>query len=467
MTSEYGTLTKTTALFAGANIAGKLLKLVIIPLYTYYMTSAQLGTAETITITAGLICLVIASGANEAAIRFSMDENYTVEAVASNCFAVFAAGALPGIILCLLLSQIDAFKGHALLLILLTVMGAVDGLMSSLAKGIGENKVYAASEIVSSLALLISCVVALVLLDAGLEGYLWSRIIAYAARIIYIDLRTKLHRKLRMGVISKDVMIPIVKFALPLMPSALLWWIMDLSDRYIILWMLGPSSVGIYAIACKLPSALTSLNVVFHQAWQLSAIRQYFKGDFREFYNTVLKAYSTFFFGAAAAIIAIARPLIQILDDSYEDAWRYIPLLLIASVFMGLSGFTGVNYTVTGKTTGALTTSLVGAAVNLSLTLILVRRLGIQGAAIASFAAYYVFWLIRTLHIKRELGTESGIAWIHLNLFVVLTESFCILSQQSWYFVALCLAAFIVLNLNSIKAIISLIAGLLGNGKIK
>ena len=48
MVKEYKTLTWTTILFAGANIVSKLLKILLVPLYTYFLTTSEFGTAETV-----------------------------------------------------------------------------------------------------------------------------------------------------------------------------------------------------------------------------------------------------------------------------------------------------------------------------------------------------------------------------------------------------------------------------------
>ena len=43
---------------------------------------------------------------------------------------------------------------------------------------------------------------------------------------------------------------------MPLVPSTLSWWVMSVSDRYVIRFFLGASYNGIYAIATKFPSVL-------------------------------------------------------------------------------------------------------------------------------------------------------------------------------------------------------------------
>ena len=109
----------------------------------------------------------------------------------------------------------------------------------------------------------------------------------------------------------------ILKFSLPFMPATILWWIMDSSGRYLVMWFAGASAAGIYAVAFRLSAMVTSMSVVFHQAWQLSAIKRYSQGGYETFYRSAMESYSTLFFAGSALLIAFAKPVIMLLDDSY------------------------------------------------------------------------------------------------------------------------------------------------------
>ena len=68
-------------------------------------------------------------------------------------------------------------------------------------------------------------------------------------------------------------------YCVPLIPTAVFWWIMGVSDRYLVKWFVGSDANGIYAVAYKIPTILTILATVFMDAWRLSAIAE--SGDRR------------------------------------------------------------------------------------------------------------------------------------------------------------------------------------------
>lgn len=427
---EYKRLTGTTALFAGSNIAGKLLKILLIPLYTYYLTTSEFGTGETVTVTVNLLYPVLLLGVSEAAVRFTMKDEHSAESIITNCFAVLLASSAAGILLFIPLAFMPLLRSHIAVMYIMTVAGAAEKLMMAEAKGLGKNTAFAVSEIVSAAALLLCNVIMLVVIKAGIEGYLWSMAAASAARIVFLFFSMKLIRMIRPGTVSIKMITSILKFSLPFMPATILWWIMDSSGRYMVMWFIGASAAGIYAIAFRLSAVITGIAAIFHQAWQLSAIRQYGAGDYESFYKAAIRSYSTMFFFGASVIILCAEPLMLFLNESYADAWKYAPLLMIASVFFALSGFVCANYYVCEKTRGVLWTSLAGAVISIVSGILLTQRLGMQGTAAAALISFYLMWLLMTIHTGRLLGFRHEYMLIHAGLILLLAESFVLLKYE-------------------------------------
>lgn len=446
MDKEYKTLTWTTILFAGANIVSKLLKILLLPLYTYCLTTSEFGTAETIIITVNLLYPVFLVGVSEAALRFSLNSGYSAESVISNCFAVMLTASMAGLLLFIPMARMPFLGEHIAVMYIMTVAAAVESLLKAEAKGLGENTAFAVSEIISATALIACNALMLVVLKSGIEGYLWSIAAASAARIIFLSIRLKLIRLIVPRTVSREMIKAILKFSLPFMPATILWWIMDSSGRYLVMWFAGASAAGIYAVAFRLSAMVTSMSVVFHQAWQLSAIRRYSQGGYETFYRSAMESYSTLFFAGSALLIAFAKPVIMLLDDSYEDAWRYAPVLLIAAVFFALSGLVCANYYVCERTYGVLWTSLAGASISVLSGVILTKTIGIQGAAIAAMLSFYMLWMIMSVHTGRMLGIRHDYVIIHVDLLIVIAETVCVLKQLSPLLTALCIAALIIVN---------------------
>ena len=76
-----------------------------------------------------------------------------------------------------------------------------------------------------------------------------------------------------------------LRYSVPLVPSALSWWVISASDRYVIRWILGSASNGIYAVAHKFPSILQIMFTMFNNAWTDLALAEFGKGKESEEYT--------------------------------------------------------------------------------------------------------------------------------------------------------------------------------------
>ena len=456
MEKEYKTLTGTTILFAGANIVSKVLKILLVPLYTVFLTTSECGTGETVIITVNLLYPVFLLGVNEAALRFTMKDESKAEAVFSNCIAIVAEASLAGSLMIAALWCLPLFRPYLPVMYIMTVASAVEALMMAETKGLGRNTLYAVSEIISTAALICLNIILVALLRTGIIGYLWSMAGASAARIILLSFFPGKTISADMKSVDRTMKAAILKFSLPFMPASILWWIMDSSGRYMVMWFLGSSAAGIYAVSFRLSALVTSISVIFHHAWQLSAIRQYSLGKYETFYKSAMRSYNVLFFTGVSVLIAFVRPIMGLLDDSFEEAWRYAPVLLIAAVFFALSGLVCANYTVCEKTGGVLLASFIGAAVSAGSGLILTPLLGMQGTAASALLAFYIMWLIMTVHTGRLMGFRHEYLTVHLNLVIVIAETIAVLQRSHPFLIALCMAALLLVN---IKPLISMLFG--------
>ena len=245
-------------------------------------------------------------------------------------------------------------------------------------------------------------------------------------------------------------------YCVPLIPTAVFWWIMGVSDRYLVKWFVGSDANGIYAVAYKIPTILTILATVFMDAWQLSAIAE--SDDRRaqaRFYARVWDAFFSAVCLCAGGIIAFSPLLIRLLAaESYYDAWRYIPILTLSMIAAAFSNFMGSAYVVTKKSTASLWISLAGAAANIALDLLLIPRIGVQGAAAATFLGCLLVFLMRTVSVRRLLPFCPAGGKLALGALVLLVQTAAMLLRPRGWLAAqgVCLIVLFILALRPMLA---------------
>lgn len=92
--AKYAALSKNTALFTINSFGSKMISFFMVPLYTYVLSADDFGTADLITSTASLLIPILTLNIQEAALRFSLDEEKDRTAVISICMKINVFGGI-------------------------------------------------------------------------------------------------------------------------------------------------------------------------------------------------------------------------------------------------------------------------------------------------------------------------------------------------------------------------------------
>lgn len=314
-------------------------------------------------------------------------------------------------VLLLFLQFIEEFRGYLVLLAFMTLAACYHSVCEQYVRASGNTLLFAQQGLLNTVLVVTLNILFLTVFHFGVTGYVMSVGLADCLCTLYIVIKQRLWRRLTLRP-NPRLMRKMLRYSIPLIPTDIFWWITSVSDRYMISAMLGSEANGIYTVANKLPTMITLLSGVLMQAWQYSAVSEA-KSSLKEqakFYSNVWVGLMSVLFLSCSGMIAFAKIEIRILaDSSYYEAWRYVPMLCAAMLFCAFTSFMGSVYTVTQRSSLSLWTSLLGAGINIVLnTLLIPSPLGIQGAAIATFASYFIVFLVRSRN-ARQL--------IHFRLF--------------------------------------------------
>ena len=125
----------------------------------------------------------------------------------------------------------------------------------------------------------------------GKVGYFEAYALSYFLAAIIAFCAGKQWRYFNINSFDKSMLKKMSKFSIALVPNALLWWVINSSDRLMVSGMRGISENGLYAMGYKLPSLLNTFSAVFMQAWGFSAVKEFdgkSKNDFSEFSTIVI-----------------------------------------------------------------------------------------------------------------------------------------------------------------------------------
>lgn len=435
---KYKKLISNTAILGLGTFGSKILVFLLTRFYTTYLTKSEFGTADLISQSANLLMPILSLGICDAVFRFTMDRELNKKKVLTTGTYVILLGFLVSVLLFPLLNLIDYFDGYMWVIIAYAVSANFHALLAQYSRAKGMTAFFAVQGIFATVTTIILNVIFLVVLDIGLIGYVLSVVIAdiLSSVLIIIAIRKdfSLLPKNFSGSLAKNML----KFSIPLIPTTIFWWITNVADRYMITGFIGKDVNGLYVAAFKIPTILVLLSGIFIEAWQFSAVTERDEGDIdtrRNFFGTVFDSFQGLLFMAGAAFIALSKVSADILfADAYYEAWQYMPLLIVATVFSSLVTFMGSVYLVNKKSVSSFVTAMIGAIVNIVLNLILIpSSLGANGAALATFMSYFVVFVIRAVNTRKLIKFDLHTDKLLVNTVVIIAQAlFMILELPGW-----------------------------------
>jgi len=458
---KYKKLISNTLLFGVATFSSKILTFAMMPILTRLMPDASFSTGDLIVSTCNFIVPIISLSIHEAVIRFGLEKSVRKSDVFTTAVTTILCGYL-ALLLCFpLLGKIPIVGGHRHLIYLFVFTSAMRSTVTHFVRSSGFVRIFALDGLFTTAATVGLMFLLIAKLDLGIDGYVLSTIIADAVSAFGLIILLRLYRFFRPFHISSDTRHDMLRYSIPLVPTAIFWWITNLSDRYLVATISGESINARYAAAYRIPTVITLVSTIFIQAWQISAFSEQSEKERVQFYSTVFTAYYTLVFVAASGLILLCKPIATLMI-AYDNAWRYIPFLVLAVAFSCLVTFLGTIYNVAKNNRMASVTTFVGAVLNIALNLLLIPRYEANGAAFATFVSYFIVFIIRAVDTRKYIVIRVQPLRIGFSLCLLLVQIWACLSQfmigeaRAWIAVEMLIFLLLVLcNLGPILYILN------------
>lgn len=447
-------LLKNTALFALNNIATKLITFFLVPIYTAVLTTDEYGTADLITTLSAILIPVFTLNVCEAVMRFALDKNADIRKIINIGITFGGISILVGVACIPLFSLYDAFRPYRIIIAIYCVMQGLQQIFTCNLRGQEKLREYAASNITYSALAGIFNIIFLVLFRWGLTGYFTAFILADIVSSYYAIIKGNVIDAIRNYSFDKSLAASMIKYSIFLVPTSMMWWIMNSSDRVMVTAMIGASANGIYAISYKFPSVLSVVSSVVNQAWSYSAIKENESSDREAFNNKMYRLLVSVLTLTTGLLILLIKPILKFyVSSEYYSAWRYTPYLFIGFLFMSLGTFLSTSYTVNKDSKGFLLSGMAGAILNVILNWILIPKLGVAGAALATCLSYFMVFLYRAIDTRKYLIIHVGKPVYVISLVINVIMAITIFLNNNWSYVLMIieLLALIVIQKNFVK----------------
>lgn len=341
-----------TIIYAIGSFGTKFLNFLVVPLYTYYIQPADLGDYDLLITTVSLLSPLLTLKISDATYRWIINRkenevpyiSATYQLLLRNC-------ALCALILLGINHFIPIWNCYYFIAIL--IGDRTLECLQKLLRGVKNQRLYAFTGLFHTAAMVSLNVYKICLRKEGVVALLQSSVISLYASIFLILVLEKRLRRFDFRSDYRAQKKEMLQYSAPLVPSALSWWVMSASDRYVIRWSINNAANGIYSVAYKFPSVLQTIFQMFNNAWTDMALAELKKEKQSEAYTRkIFRQLYKISFGMVYMLIPMTKLVMNILlSEAYKSASIYIGFLYLGTVFQGFSSFCSIGY-LQGKKTG-------------------------------------------------------------------------------------------------------------------
>lgn len=389
-------LLKNTVIFSIGNFGTKIISFFLVPLYTNILTTREYGTVDLIYTIGMVLVPLLTLNIGESIMRFALDKDADCDKIMSTGITILIFGAIIGLLILPIANLFENVSDYSIYIYLYTLTLAFSQIFLCYLRGKEFLLKYSIGNIIQSLTIAIFNIIFLIGMKKGIEGYLMAYILANVCTGLYGFWAGKVNLVIKKYSIDMELSKNMIKYSVVLIPNSFMWWIMNSSDRMMVSAMISVTANGVYAVAYKIPTLLSTITTIFNQAWSYSAIREDESEDKEEYNNRVYDNLVTIVIVVATGLLMIMKPFLSVyVGKEYYATWHYVPYLIVGFVFMTLGSFIATSYTVHKDSMGFLISGTVGAIINLILNFILIPMMGVSGAAFATCISYFGVFVYR------------------------------------------------------------------------
>ena len=434
-------LLKHSSIYAIGQILTRLVSVLLLPLYTNCLSPADYGVVGILDTTAAILALMIGGGMVAAVTRFHFErpteEDHDRTWWTGLTWVTFASVVVliplwlgrQTLVSVTLRSVADGEWLYTLTLatILVQLIGQlVDGYLRVL-KWSGVFVMISLGRLLLNVCLNVWFLVGM---KYGVEGLLLGNLLASVVHtlvLLSVFVGTRGPYQFSFSLAKQ-----LLRFSAPLMVTAFLAMLMHEANRYILVFLVSASDLGVYAFAHKIGFAVNTLCLLpFSSIWQVAIydINRQKNADevFTQVFGWFVSGLGVLLLGAALAV----HPVLPLLTpDAFGPAIELIAVLLLGLFVYGLQNQFEVPALLAKRTGLLVPGSIAGVITNLTCNALLVPRLGLWGAAwsgVATYAAYsfttlYLCRKVRPLAYpwRQSLASATGlcISYVAIRFYV-------------------------------------------------
>lgn len=417
---------KNSMIYIVVSILQKAIMFFLLPLYTAFLTPEDFGVLNVVLSISAFLSVLFLISLNSAAMRFHYnhpDDNLKIKKLwgTLTTFVILNSVVLGAVFIFLHRFILDPFAKDiefypfVFLGILYTILSPLYLFYQNYLQTKQIGLYYGINMTLNFLLNIGLVILFVVVFKLGVLGILLANVIT--ALVFFIFVLIVFLPKITIG-LSRTILKPSFKYAIPLVPHSLSAWFTMMVDRILVNSLYSKSETGIYSVGYQFGNIVNIFNSAVNQAyvpWFYEREKMGPEGH-RQIVTIAELLTIVYCFLATGLSLFSQEVLSFMVTAEFRDAWKVIPLISFAWVFNGLYYFF-VNILFLNKTKLVPVVTFSSAALSLTLNIFLIPRLGGVGAGISCILSIFLASVI-SLALSSYSNNYIRFRWEKMFLIV-------------------------------------------------
>lgn len=406
VTERHRRFLKTSAVYFAGSAMAKLATLLLLPIYTSVLDTRSYGEFDFWSNLISFAAPIAFFQVWDATYRYHFREETNADRVVTNGGLLMAWGLLAYVLIVTPLVWWGATRDAGWILGLGLAL-CLQYFYGYLARSELRNGLFVLSGVLNTVASGGVSLVALLVFDLGATSLYLGMIAGHGCQVLVLHGALRPHRHLRRDAVDRELQVQMLQFSLPLCLSSAGYWMLAGLTRLEIVYLLGASANGLFAVAVRLSSVVATVSAVFLYAWN-ELLYTASEDEDRTLAQTQGSALAlkTTLLGASVTMMMAALLFDVLVDETFRAAYSLVPLAILGVAFNSVATFVGSIFMERVRTGWLLLTTALAAAVNLVAGLLFTSLWGVFGAVGALALAFLALLLVRIVLVSRMFGVR-------------------------------------------------------------
>ncbi len=428
MFQQLVTTYKESVIYSLGNLSNKIVGLILLPLYTSYISLFDFGVLGLIEPITQLLFTILGLGLNSAFMRWYAVEkdNREKETIFFNTNLVLFINAFVSVLILIMLSKsisLLLFSNFQFSLLLKIAFAnvfflVVNPIIFSTLRIQHKPAKYSMIRAGQFTINLLLNIYFIVYLEWGLLAIFLSQLISQVLVFIYF---LPLYLKLTRLNFKPKLIKEFLYFSLPLMPVGILNLTITMINRYFLEYYDTLESVGLFSFAFRISNTIKilviesltlSLSPIIFQKLAENSSKRFVQKNFIYGAFIIMIVYIFIASFSQEIILLIAQ------NKDYYMAYKLVPILGLAYIFHTANYFYYALLSYSKRTTKILQATLLTAIITVGLNFILVPNFRIYGAAMINVLSTIILLVFLFTFSKKEWGEYFEINKLIMIIFV-------------------------------------------------